>query len=195
MKGAQVATPALEGSMRTWSSFIGFLPILRGSSHKTARAMAALQAAEPEQQARRPDRVAVLTEKLDRMLAATLERGEHVDVRVHGGAGQTIIVTDRRAIVMRATPFRKQARVRSFSFPTIVFAEVRTNLNIQGGRLRIGVPGDVMAGPFAPVRPSWSSDEMKFVDFSLDQQGEVERAAALITERAGAAKEAAPAPA
>ena len=174
--------------MRTWSRFVSFLPMLRGRSHKMARAMAVLQAAEPEQPAGLPDRVAVLTEKLDRMLAATLEGGERVDVRVHGGVGQTIVVTDRRAIVMRATPFRKQARVRSFPFHAIVFAEVRTNLNIQGGRLRIGVLGDVMAGPFAPVRPSWSSDEMKFVDFSLDQQGGIERVAALITQLANAAK-------
>ena len=179
--------------MRPWSRFVSFLPKLRGPSHKVARAMAVLQAAEPGQPAGLPDRVAVLTEKLDRLLAATLERGEQVDVRAQGGVGQTIVVTDRRAIVMRATPFRKQARVRSFPFHTIEFAEVRTNLNIQGGRLRIGVSGDVRAGLFAPVRPSWSSDEMKFVDFSLDQQGEMDRAAALITERSGAAKGAVPA--
>jgi hypothetical protein len=181
--------------MKGWSHFVSFFPMFRGRSHKMARAMAVLQAVEPEQPAGVPDRVAVLAEKLDRMLATTLEHGEQVDMRVHGGVGETIVVTDRRAIVMRATPFRKQARVRSFPFHTIVFAEVRTNLNTQAGRLRIGVLGDVRAGPFAPVRPSWSSDEMKFVDFSLDQQGEMEQAAALITERAGAAKGAAPAPA
>ncbi len=180
--------------MRAWSRFVSLLPKFPGPAHRVARAMAVLQAAEPQHPAAPLDRVAVLTGKLDRMLASTLERGEQVDVRAQGGVGQTIVVTDQRAIVMRATPFRKQARVRSFPFHTIEFAEVRTNLTIQGGRLRIGVSGDARAGLFAPVRPSWSSDEMKFVDFSLDQQREMERAAALITERAGAAKGAVPAP-
>ncbi len=169
------------------------LTTLRGSSHKMARAAAVLQAAGPEQAAGRADRGGVLIEKLERTLAGILEPGERVDVNVRCGTGQAIVVTDRRAIVMRATPFRKSARVRGFPFQTVAFAELRTNLNIQGGRLRIGLPGDVMAGPFAPVRPSWHRDEMKFVDFSLEWQAEMERAAALITERSGAAPAAVPA--
>jgi len=172
----------------------GFLTMRRESSHKTARSVAALQSSGRARSIVQADRVALLTEKLERTLAGTLESGERVDLSVHCGVGQAIVVTDRRALIMRATPFRKSARIRSFPFQTIAFAELRTNLNIQGGRLRIGVSGDVRAGLFAPVRPSWSSDEMKFVDFSLDQQGEMERAAALITERAGAANGAVPAP-
>jgi hypothetical protein len=173
----------------------GFLTMLRESSHKTARSMAALQSAGREGATVQGDRVALLTEKLERTLAGTLESGERVDASVHCGMGQAIVVTDRRALVMRATSFRKSARIRSFPFHTIAFAELRTNLNIQGGRLRIGLAGDTLAGPFAPVRPSWSGDEMKFVDFSLEWQAQMETVAALITERAGAAKPAVPAPA
>lgn len=168
----------------------GVLSRLPESSPKIAQSIAASQSAGPDRAVGAVDRVALLAEKLDGTLAGTLERGERVDVSVHCGSGQAIVVTDRRAIVMRATRFRKAARFRSFPFDTIVFAELRTNLNIQGGRLRIGVTGDSPAGPFAPVRPSWSSDVMKFVDFSLEHQGEMERAAALITERAAATKPA-----
>lgn len=170
------------------------LTTVRGSPHKVARTDAALQPDGPEQAAGRVDRGAVLIEKLKRTLPAILEPGERVDVNVRCGTGQAIVVTDRRAIVMRATPFRKSARVRGFPFHAVAFAELRTNLNIQGGRLRIGLAGDVMAGPFAPVRPSWHHDEMKFVDFSLEWQAEMERAAALITQRCGAEKPAVPAP-
>jgi hypothetical protein len=173
----------------------GFLAMLRESSHKTARSVAALQSSGREGSIVQADRVALLTEKLERTLAGTLESGERVDLSVHCGAGQAIVVTDRRALIMRATPFRKSARIRSFPFHTIAFAELRTNLNIQGGRLRIGLAGDTTAGPFAPVRPSWSSDEMKFVDFSLDCQVQMETVAALITGRAADAKAAVPAPA
>src|SRR5262249_18697355 len=167
----------MEGLMRAWSRFVSLLPKFPEPAHKVARAMEVLQAAEPQQPAGPPDRVAILTEKLDRMLAATLERGGQGGVAAPGGAGQTVGVTNQRPIVMRAMPFRKQARVRSFPFHTIEFAEVRTNLNIQGGRLRIGISGDARAGFFAPVRPSWSGDEMKYVDFSVDQQRAMERAA------------------
>ena len=168
----------------------GFLAILLKSSHKRARSMAALEPARREGAVVQPDVVDPLTEKLDRTLAGHLDGGERVDVSVHCGVGQAIAVTDRRALVMRATRFRKRARIRSFPFHTIVFAELRTNLNIQGGRLRIGVAGDAMAGPFAPVRPSWSADEMKFVDFSLECQAQIEKVAALITERSAGTKSA-----
>lgn len=173
----------------------GFLTMRREPSHRMARSMAALESAGREGATVQADRVAVLTEKLERILAGTLDDGERVDVHVQCGRGQAIVVTDRRAVVMRATPFRKSARIRSYPFHSIAFAELRTNLNIQGGRLRIGVAGDSLAGPFAPVRPSWGGDEMKFVDFSLEWRGQMETAAALITERAGAAKPAVPAPA
>jgi hypothetical protein len=169
---------------------LGLLLIRRDSPHQMARSTGASQPAEPQQEHGRPGRAALVAEKLEQTLAGTLERGERVDVRVHCGTGQAIVVTDRRAVIMRATPFRKSARVRSFPFDTVLFAELRTNLNIQGGRLRIGVVGDSPAGPFAPVRPSWGGDEMKFVDFSLDLQEEMEQAAALIMERSGAIKPA-----
>lgn len=170
---------------------LGLLLIRRESPDTMARSsLHASQPAEPHQEQGPADRGALVAEKLERTLAETLEPGERVDARVHCGTGQAMVVTDRRAVIVRATPFRKSARVRSFPFDTVVFVELRTNLNIQGGRLRIGVAGDSPAGPFAPVRPSWGGDEMKFVDFRLELQGEMEQAAALITERSGAVKPA-----